>query len=256
MKKLLLAGAAFAALTGAAVAADLPARAPVYKAPPMVQPAFSWTGFYIGLNGGYGWGSNTRTDADNLFVGFWDPGLGSGQTMKPTGGLFGGQIGYNVQVDPNWVLGVELMGDWASLKKTDPSIQGPAFVGDSWRSEVNGIMLATARVAYAVGNWLPYVKGGYGGANLKSSMFDTAGNALSHSDWRNGWTVGAGFEYAVTPNWIVGVEYDYVNLGKSTWSGNDTPSGTFETFTDKLTVNAVLGRVSYKFGGGPIFTKY
>jgi len=93
------------------------------------------------------------------------------------------------------------------------------------------------------------VKGGYGGANLKSSMASTlgVGTFLSHSEWRSGWTVGGGVEFALNRNWIFGIEYNHLDLGSSTWSANNTGGSVFlETFRDKLTVDSVLGRVSYK----------
>jgi outer membrane immunogenic protein len=238
-----------------ASAADLPVKAPVYKAPVVVP--YNWSGFYVGLNGGYGWGSDDRADVSG--GGFWTlSGNGQGQNITPVGGIFGGHIGYNWQVNANWVFGVELSGDWASLKKTDASIYFPTT--DSWQSEVNSLMTATGRIGYAVGNWLPYIKGGYAGANLKSSMFDNVGHVLSEEQWRNGWTVGAGLEYAVSQNWTVGAEYDYLDLGSRTWAGFTNfivmPGGISELIRDKLTINAVLGRISYKFGGGPIVGKY
>src|ERR1700690_3137521 len=86
-KRLLLSGIVLAALAIAAPvsAADMPTRAPVYKAAPVAL--FNWTGFYVGGHGGYGWG-----DADNL---------------APTGWFGGGQVGYHWQYAPNWVFGLE-----------------------------------------------------------------------------------------------------------------------------------------------------
>ena len=117
MRKLLLATTALAALVGApAFAADMAAR--VYKAPPPVAPMFSWTGFYVGLNGGYGWGhdpvSFSAANAAGVpyFAGGAVPG---GVTTNPAGGLFGGQIGYNYQWS-SFVAGIETDIDWASIK--------------------------------------------------------------------------------------------------------------------------------------------
>jgi len=84
--------ASIAAGVGAASAADLAARAPVYKAPPPVILS-DWAGFYIGIHGGYGWGD---TSFDNF----------TGDNAKPKGGLFGGHAGYNWQYG-NVVTGLE-----------------------------------------------------------------------------------------------------------------------------------------------------
>src|ERR1700741_1060191 len=103
MRKLLLVSAALAALVGSpARAADM--AAPVYKAPPAPAPIFSWTGFYIGLNGGYGWGHDPVTfSAANAAANVYFTGTGGGPavpgsvTTSPHGGLFGAQAGYNYQ---------------------------------------------------------------------------------------------------------------------------------------------------------------
>ena len=99
------------ALTQIASAADLPRKAPVYAPPP--APVFSWTGFYVGGNAGYGWGQrvNTTYVAPGGLNGFGDPdpisANGSG-SLDPTGFVGGVQIGYNWQFAPTWVLGIEV----------------------------------------------------------------------------------------------------------------------------------------------------
>jgi outer membrane immunogenic protein len=102
MKELLLGGAAIASLFATnAFAADLPVKAP----PAVIAPVWSWTGFYVGVNGGYSWGrSNTTiTPFASIF-----PVVQFGPFKQDVnGGLGGGQAGYNWQVDPRWVIGVE-----------------------------------------------------------------------------------------------------------------------------------------------------
>src|SRR5437764_4090932 len=85
-------------------AADMAARIPA-KAPVMApEPAWNWTGFYIGVNGGYGWANSTHTDVFGVTTG----------SFKQNGGLIGGTIGYNWQTSPA-VLGLEGDLDWASI---------------------------------------------------------------------------------------------------------------------------------------------
>jgi len=103
MKRFLLAGVMLAALGGAASAADLAVKAPY--APPV--PLWSWTGFYVGINGGYSSGADDYTQS--IVIG--PPPVTtiasfSNNTINPRGGLFGGQIGFNYQTGPV-VLGVE-----------------------------------------------------------------------------------------------------------------------------------------------------
>src|SRR5215217_1785142 len=99
MKKILLAGVALTALTGIASAADLPARA----APPAPMiaavPLFTWTGFYVGVNAGYGWNSGDSR--------FYDPAFGYTGSGGDDGGFIGGgQVGYNYQIG-TFVIGAE-----------------------------------------------------------------------------------------------------------------------------------------------------
>src|SRR5262245_52446506 len=106
MKKILLAGVALAALGGAASAADLAVKAP-YRPP---VPVWSWTGFYIGINGGY----STAADEYLQSIVIGPPPITTfnsfgNNTINPKGGLFGGQIGFNYQTGPV-VWGLE--GDW------------------------------------------------------------------------------------------------------------------------------------------------
>jgi len=91
----------------------------------------------------------------------------------------------------------------------------------------------TGRFGYAVTNNLFYVKGGYAGVNNKLSVVDVVGVATgsgAQNQWHNGWTVGAGWEYGITQNWIVGLEYDYAGFEKMSYqlagvaAGNLTPS--------------------------------
>jgi outer membrane immunogenic protein len=191
MKKLLLAGVGVLALGVAqASAADLgrrpPPQAPVYVAPP-----FSWTGFYAGINGGYGWG---RSNFSAPFA------TGNFDT---SGGLVGGTLGYNYQVN-QIVFGIE--GD------VDASwIDGSAVCGGlTCRTRNNWLGTARGRIGYAFDRFLPYVTGGVAFGDIKTNV---AGFG-SGNDTKAGWTVGGGLEYALTGPWSAKVEYLHVDLGR------------------------------------------
>src|SRR5690348_8542618 len=143
MRKLLLASASLLALgVVSASAADLPARMPA-KAPAYVPPmAFSWTGFYLGLNGGYGFGRGEFTGG--LPSGGFDAG----------GGLFGATIGYNWQTGP-LVFGLEGDIDWSGMK-------GSGTCGVATACDVRSDYLSTirGRLGYAIDRWMPYITGG------------------------------------------------------------------------------------------------
>jgi outer membrane immunogenic protein len=127
MTKLLLIGAAFAALiAGPAMAADL--GAPVYRRPVAVAaPIYTWTGFYVGGNVGYSWG---RPNSDTILTGIGAPttfgpfAFGHSDPLKLGGVIGGAQIGYNWQASTNWVYGLE--ADWqASSEKAGLSYSDP-----------------------------------------------------------------------------------------------------------------------------------
>jgi outer membrane immunogenic protein len=108
-----------------ASAADLPV-----KAPPMVAPvaAYNWTGFYVGVNGGYGWGNRSATFTPNDInaLAVTCGGIAGGTCVPPTsfnvnGALGGLQAGYNWQFNQNWLLGVEADFDWSRIQGTGTS---------------------------------------------------------------------------------------------------------------------------------------
>ena len=193
MKRLFFAGVALAVLSGTAFAADLPQRPQVYtKAPAYVAPiAYNWTGFYLGINGGYGFGNSSFSGT---------PGTGN---FDVNGGMVGGTLGYNWQAG-QMVYGLETDIDWSN-------ILGSAACGAfSCETRNNYLGTARGRIGYAADRWLPYITGGlaYGDVEARVPGIGSA------SDTRVGWTVGGGLEYALAQNWTVKAEYLYVDLGK------------------------------------------
>jgi outer membrane immunogenic protein len=255
MQKLLITLGAFAAFTAPATAADLAAR-PYTKAPmPAAVAAYDWSGFYIGVNAGYGW---ARDDHKDLFPnnGFWTPGplATSVQTINPEGAVYGGQAGYNWQRG-SWVFGIEGQFNGADLRRTDISIFFPAT--DRLSAKIDAYGTIGGRLGYAFNNLLPYLKGGYAAARLNTRNFDIFGRYLDNTSWRDGFVVGAGLEYAFAGNWIVGVEYDYMDFGNKSFTKLNVGMNPFtpENFNDNLRISTVTGRLSYKFGG-PVVAKY
>ena len=237
MKKLLLVTASLVALGAAApaVAADLAAR-PYTKAPPMVQAAYDWSGFYIGLNGGGGTSHKC-----------WDlVGVGAEGCHDATGGTVGGQVGYRWQTGPV-VFGVEAQGNWADFSGDNIS----AVTGDRNRTRIDAFGLFTGQVGYAFSNALLYVKGGAAVVNDKYSVFGVPGDALlgSADETRWGGTVGVGAEYAFAPNWSFGLEYDHMFLGTQTIAFTTPAGGAFGSDNIRQDVDIFTARVNYRFGG-------
>ncbi|MBN9445031.1 MAG: outer membrane protein [Bosea sp. (in: a-proteobacteria)] len=216
MKKYLLASVAALGIiaAGAASAADLPSRKGPVAAPVYIPPVFTWTGFYVGANAGYGWGNVNANGFAN--VGDLDGFVG------------GGQIGYNYQMG-QFVLGLE-----ADLQGADLSSGNNLGLV---RVKTDYFGTVRARVGFAIDRFMPYVTGGWAYGNVKTSIPALAfSNDSSHT---GGWTVGGGIEYAITNNLIAGVEYLYVDLGEKNILGAGTKVGT--------DFSVVRARLSYKF---------
>ncbi len=224
MHKFLLAcGAALLACAVAANAADLrPAPAPVMptKAPPVyVAPVLDWTGFYVGVNGGGGWG---RAWSDL-----------SGR-MNTSGGVAGGTAGYNVQFG-SWVLGLEGDADWSNVKGNASPLGCPGCtIKNDWLGTARG------RAGYAFGGFLPYVTGGLAVGDVKATVPGFAGQTSTQA----GWTAGAGGEYALTRNWSAKLEYLHVDLGRFNCGIN---CGVTATDNVKFQENLVRGGINFRF---------
>jgi len=228
MKAFLLASAAALAVGGVvatASAADLARRQPPPPPPPrapVVVPTYNWTGAYIGINGGYGFGRSK-----------WD---GLPATFDVNGAMVGGQLGYNWQFG-QFVYGVEGDGDWTHLRGTaNPADCGVAFC------QTRNDFLATARgrVGLAADRWLPYVTGGLAAGNIRATVPGLAG--IDHTN--AGWTAGGGLEFALSGNWTAKAEYLYVDLGNASCA---TPCGLPAGNNVNLTTNLVRGGINYRF---------
>jgi outer membrane immunogenic protein len=216
MKKVLLAGVGILALgIASASAADLPRRPMPAKAPLYVPPAWTWTGFYIGINGGGGWG---RSDFSAPF---------STGTFDTSGWLAGGTAGYNYQMGQA-VLGIEGDIDWSDIRGSAPCALTTCETRNNWLGTVRG------RFGYSFGNFMPYVTGGLAVGDIKSSIAGV-GNA---NETKAGWTVGGGVEAHISGPWTAKLEYLYVDLGRgASVLGSDS----------RFTTNIVRAGLNYKF---------
>jgi outer membrane immunogenic protein len=192
MKSVLLASVALALGAGlvSANAADIQQRSMPTKAPAYVAPIYNWTGPYIGISGGYGWGSSNFGD--------------------PDGGLFGATLGYNWQMG-SMIVGLEGDISWSGLEGNDSG--AGRSVNNDWLGTVRG------RLGFNGGRFMPYVTGGLAVGNIDASVAGV-GNS---SSTELGWTVGAGVEAAIAGPWTVKVEYLYVDLGEGDSIGGARP---------------------------------
>jgi outer membrane immunogenic protein len=197
MKRLVLASIGALALVStmsAANAADIARRQAMPTKAPVYAPIYNWTGAYVGINGGGGWG---RSDTSTPFA--------SGG-FNTSGGVVGGTIGYNWQNGPA-VFGVEGDIDWSNIR-------GSATCGAGFSCETKNSWLATARgrVGYAFDRFLPYVTGGLAVGDIKNNVSGVGSSTATKA----GWTVGAGLEAALSGPWTAKVEYLYADLGRDT----------------------------------------
>jgi outer membrane immunogenic protein len=255
MKKFLLSTVALVALGASASAADL---APRYaKAPMMVDPAYNWTGFYVGLHAGAAStdGDLTTQVTDGFF--FNDQ---ITNTFRKTGFIGGGQIGYNYQSGMA-VFGLEADASSLNVKSSvsgfDPFFSGKGNTA-TLSSSIDWLVTARARAGIAATPaLLLYVTGGLAVAGVNVSYQNNAiapgvllSNSLSVNETRYGWTAGFGAEYALGGNWSVKGEYLRVMLGDTTVNVPFDPA-TNATGSIKVSQNVDLIRagLNYKFGG-------
>ena len=175
-----------------------------------MAPVQSWTGLYIGANGGWGWSNINVSETPFGPVGIADILAGSYSTSAK-GAVFGGQLGYNWQAG-NFVLGVEGDYDGASIngsqQGTFPSLQSGYTSGFMVHENINSLATIRGRIGYTWGPGLVYFTGGGAWENVQATgmaSWGYLGNSTtgSFSTNRSGYVVGGGFEWLVAQNWTV-----------------------------------------------------
>jgi outer membrane immunogenic protein len=247
-------------------AADMPVKArPVAVAP-------GWTGFYVGVHTGWGFGdagSTSRTDIGA--VPFFAP---ASFDLKGNGPLFGGQLGYNWQAG-NWVLGVEADISGTGISGLESRVPfrltgaGTLLTGAEsfMRQDVNWLATARGRLGYVWGPGFLYATGGAAWANIDYRANTTEGLdpcggygcslPANFNATRSGWTVGGGYEWAVMSNWSLRGEYLYYNFGGASAAARTLSAGIGATCPACLTtyqwgdlsIHAVRLGLNYRWGG-------
>jgi outer membrane immunogenic protein len=176
-----------------ALSADLPVKA----LPPVQVASPTWSGWYVGVEGGGDWGQFTQTNTvTNVSLG----------TFNQTGALVGGTIGYNWQFGA-LVYGLETDLSWTDLSGTQAC--GPTRT-NICTTDLRAIGTARGRIGTAaVPNLLIYATGGLAYADIHATR-DTG--ATSSDDWRATWTIGAGAEYMVFSRLSLKAEYLYAGF--------------------------------------------
>ena len=209
----------FALLSGSAWAADVGASVP------MTEPGFDWTGYYAGLQAGYGWG---RSDISGT------SGAPFSASADPNGGFAGGHVA------GLWQFNQAVVGARAELNYS--SIDGSALLapGSSVGSDVKWFGSVNGEAGFALDRWLVYGVGGVAFAGIETSQTGAASFAKTRTG--TGWTIGAGVDYSLNNNVVVGAQYRYYDFGKEHF---DAPDGSDRDQDVKL---HTLGlNFSYKF---------
>jgi outer membrane immunogenic protein len=247
----LLAAALSFGTVQAAIAADMPIKAPSYV---QTAPVFSWTGCYVGANVGGGWSTSGWNESD-----YYGNGVGA---------VAGGQAGCNYQIN-RLVVGAEGEFDWSGITNntsySEPET-GPDYAG-SYASSTRTRNLWDATLAVRAGflpldNLLIYGKLGvaWGAYNLSYTCCNYAGvdapfnGTESAQTTATGIVVGAGFEYAIANNWTAKFEYEYIDYGSPSFNVTAVSSaGVLSTYTETYGQNKQIVKVglNYKFDWGP-----
>ena len=244
MKKLLFATTCLALTSTASMAADM--GVPYSKAPVMAAPVFSWTGCYIGAHIGGGM-MTANTEAN-------------GTSQNGTGAVAGGQGGCNYQ-DGNWVFGVEGEGYWSNIKVHSGFFDSPTDLGNFNTKNTADYTIA-GRVGITFDRTLIYGKAGWAWGSFKSDS--TCCNATSLTTTQNGDLngplVGIGLEHALTRNWTIKAEYNYIAYGNRLLTVNCPACTSFTPFTENASATKQIFKfgANYLFdiGGAPVVAKY
>jgi len=268
MKKLLLATTALVAFAGigSASAADLPVKAPPMA--PVAAPVFSWTGFYIGGHLGYGW-QHWETDTFNSAGVLLDSTSGQRQ------GVFGGgQIGVNYMVAPQFLIGLEADISASDIKGSFSACTATGCATSD--TKVDDFGTIRGRVGYALDRVLFYGTGGWAWSHSQTdrridcvvagggicpggpSPSPLTGMVASASGSQNGWTAGAGIEWAFAQNWTFKVEYLHLQFDNVVRDFNypNFPTAFRHNVSDNSTDTIRVG-VNWLFNfGGPVVARY
>jgi outer membrane immunogenic protein len=224
-----------------------PGVLPAANAPPAA--VFSWTGFYIGANAGYGWApsSATTTFTGNPFF----SNIASTGSDDLKGAIVGGQIGFNYQIGAA-VLGIEADVDWSGQKKAKTTSCGPSCTFDE-SLEANALSTVRARAGWLIDRFLVYATAGVASVHAKDIVNVTVGgltrNLVAFQPNRAGWIVGAGVELPLGAGFSGKLEYLYIAAEEFSQTASFPAVSGGGTVTETVSIrdNLLRAGINYHF---------
>ena len=234
-------------LMSPALGADL---AVYTKAPALAKPAYDWSGFYVGVFGGGGYGNHNLNNA------LGNAGLANFTlNHESTGAIAGGEVGYNVQ-SGNYLVGVEADGFWSGIKGSDVGVFNAGNAAAIDATNLRKGATVRARGGITVDRLLLFFTGGWAYGDFLHTNTDSVFGIDQFSTHRSGLTAGGGIAYAVTDNVIGKFEYRYYDFGAYTRAGNPlTPNGQLPYAVNNTYSVVTLG-LDFKFGGPVVVARY
>jgi outer membrane immunogenic protein len=238
---------ALASMSGVAVA-DGSRGGPSYA-----PAAYNWSGVYLGAHVGGGWGDvDIRETASLAFGG--TPFLAGTQSHDTSGWLGGVHLGAMKQFG-SFVIGTEFSLSGADINGNGGNCFGittatAGFIGSNCETTVNWLLTGLAKAGFARDRWMVYGALGYAVAGVDHSIALTLGPlqlSSSQQDVAHGVAFGAGFEYALAKDLLLGVQYLHANLesqGEGLFFG-----GAFSNGRRDIDLDTITARLSYKWGG-------
>jgi opacity protein-like surface antigen len=205
----------------------------------------NWSGFYFGVQSGYGWADIDSNITVSPFAG--NDGVGN-DSVTHGAAFVGAHIGLQHQFGAV-VLGIE--GNWSSTLRdeyAETTCPNPAI---TCAKRFNDVLSVGPRIGWAAGHWMPYVTGGYANIGISHESYITPTHTAVFwgGDRFSGWYVGGGFEWAISPGWTAGLEYRHYEFEDKTFL-TFLPTGalTGDVRTIDPSLDTITARVSWRWG--------
>jgi outer membrane immunogenic protein len=220
------------------------------KAPPLAMPVFSWTGCYVGVEGGGNWGRSQHYHDDPFAAGAAVlVGLPQTGGINLSGGMAGGTLGCNYQTG-NFVFGVEDDFSWTN-KRGSANLIPPFLPTVTATTSESWIGTFRARVGYAWDRWLVYGTGGAAIAREAYQLCSAAAGCGGGAANVAGWTAGVGVEYAFLGAWSVKAEYLHADFGRQNFAAAPAALGGLFAARD-VTLRDDMARVGINYAFMPM----